>query len=122
MKVKCMILISPWCCTFENVVTRLKDAVTRLSYNSCSNALTSHDKRLEMNFNLKDTPRENTLSNKTEALTKSMNMYIWAIGILNQLFIRDCYTSVKFSKNGRSLWQKFFLCDRSILYSSFHSS
>ena len=25
------------------------------------------------------------LINKTEALTKGMNMYIWAIGILNQL-------------------------------------
>ena len=30
----------------------------------------------------KDTHRENTTSNKTEALTKSMNMYIWAIGTL----------------------------------------
>ena len=27
-----------------------------------------------------------------------MNMYIWAIGILNQLFIRVCYTQIKFSK------------------------
>ena len=42
--------------------------------------------------------RENTPSNKTEALTKSMNMYIWAIGILNQLFIRDSYTQITFSK------------------------
>ena len=42
--------------------------------------------------------RENTPSNKTEALTESMNMYIWAIGILNQLFIRDSYTQIKFSK------------------------
>ena len=31
---------------------------------------------------LKDTVRENTSSNKTEALAKSMNMYIWAIGTL----------------------------------------
>ena len=29
---------------------------------------------------------------------KSMNMYIWAIGILNQLFIRDSYTQIKFPK------------------------
>ena len=29
---------------------------------------------------------ENTLSNKTQALTKSMNMDIWVIGILNQIF------------------------------------
>ena len=40
-------------------------------------------------FCLKDTPRENALSNKTELLTKNMIMYIWAIGVLNQLFIRD---------------------------------
>ena len=26
------------------------------------------------------------------------NWYIWAIGILNQLFIRDSYTQIKFSK------------------------
>ena len=36
---------------------------------------------------IKDTHRENTPSNKTAALTKSMNVHIWAIGILNQLFI-----------------------------------
>ena len=40
---------------------------------------------------LKDTHMENTPSNKTEALTKSKNMYIWAIGALNQLFIRGSY-------------------------------
>ena len=34
---------------------------------------------------------ENTPSNKTEALTKSKNMYIWVIGTLNQLFIRGSY-------------------------------
>ena len=26
-------------------------------------------------------------------------MYIWAIGTLNQLFIRGSYTQIKFSKN-----------------------
>ena len=37
--------------------------------------------------------------NKAAALTKSINMYIWANGILNQLFIRDSYTQkIKFSK------------------------
>ena len=40
-------------------------------------------------FHLKDAHRENTPSNKTEVLTKSMNMYTWAIDILNQLFIKD---------------------------------
>ena len=47
----------------------------------------------------KDTHRENTPSNKTEALRKSMNVYIWAIGTLNQLFIRGSCTQIKFSKN-----------------------
>ena len=46
----------------------------------------------------KDTHRENTPSNKTEALTKSINMYSWTIGILNQLFIIDSCTQIKFSK------------------------
>ena len=35
---------------------------------------------------LKDTHRENTLSYKTQAPTKSMNMDTWVIGTLNQLF------------------------------------
>ena len=39
---------------------------------------------------------------KTEALAKSMNMFIWAIGILNQQFIRDSYTQIKFSKKNLS--------------------
>ena len=45
-----------------------------------------------------DTNRENAPSNKTGTLTKNMNMYISAIGILNQLFIRDSYAQIKFSK------------------------
>ena len=28
-----------------------------------------------------------------------MNMYIWAIGILNQLLIRDSYTQLNFQKD-----------------------
>ena len=47
---------------------------------------------------LKDTHRENIPLCKTEALSKSINMYILAIGVLNQLFIRDSYTQIKFSK------------------------
>ena len=35
-----------------------------------------------------------------------MSMYIWAIDILNQLFIRDSYTQIKFSKN--DFFQKMF--------------
>ena len=42
---------------------------------------------------LKDTYRKNTLSNKTEALIKSMNTYFGASG-LNQLFIRDLCTQI----------------------------
>ena len=37
-------------------------------------------------------------SNKTPALTKSMNMVIWVVGTSNQLFIRGSYTANKFSK------------------------
>ena len=47
---------------------------------------------------LKDTPRTNTPSNKFQALTKSINMDIWIIDTLNQLFIRGSYTQIKFSK------------------------
>ena len=44
----------------------------------------------------KDTHRENTPSNKIEALTKSINMYIRVIGTLNHLFIRGSYTPLNF--------------------------
>ena len=47
---------------------------------------------------LRVTCRENTPSNKTEALMKSINIYIWAIGILNQLFVKNSYNQIKFSK------------------------
>ena len=49
-------------------------------------------------FVLKDTHRENKSSIKTEARRKNMNVYIWAIGTLNQLFIRSSCTQIKFSK------------------------
>ena len=68
---------------------------------------------------IKDTYRENTPSNEAEAVAKSMKMYIWAIGILNQLFIRDSYTQMKFSKKRCNQWQKPILCNMSILYSPF---
>ena len=35
-----------------------------------------------------DTHREKVVSNKTQVLTKIMNMGIWVFGTLNQLFIR----------------------------------
>ena len=37
---------------------------------------------------LKDTHREKAPSNKTPSLRKSANMGVWAVGRLNQLFIR----------------------------------
>ena len=40
------------------------------------------------NGNLKDTHREETPSNKTPALWKGTIMGVWAVGTLNQLFIR----------------------------------
>ena len=44
------------------------------------------------------THKQNSTSNKTQALTKSVNMDIWAIGKLNELFWRDFYTQFQFSK------------------------
>ena len=37
---------------------------------------------------IKNTHREKAPSNKTPALGKSTNMSVWAVGTLNQLFIR----------------------------------
>ena len=37
---------------------------------------------------LKDTHRGKAPSNKTPTLRKSTNMGVWAVGTLNQLFIR----------------------------------
>ena len=48
-----------------------------------------------------------------------MNMYIWTIGTLNQLFIRDSYTQIKFSKKFKK-WQTSILCDGSISHSPFN--
>ena len=72
----------------------------------------------------KDTHRENTPSNKTEMLTKSMNIYIWTIGILNALFTRDSYTQTKFSKKKKRIirWQKSIPGDESISHSPFNLS
>ena len=47
---------------------------------------------------LKDTHREKAPSNKTPALTKSMNMDIWVFGTSNQLFTRGSLTETKISK------------------------
>ena len=62
---------------------------------------------------VKDTHRENTPSNKTKALAKGMNMRIWGIRQVNQLFIRGSYTEIL---NGKT---EFFVIEF-ILYSPFH--
>ena len=52
---------------------------------------------------LKDTHTE------TEALTKSMNMYIWVIGTLNQLFIGGSYNQVNLQKMKGSVAKVYLL-------------
>ena len=37
---------------------------------------------------LKDTHKEKALSDETPALVKSINMGIWVVGTLNELFLR----------------------------------
>ena len=43
----------------------------------------------------KVTYKESKALNKTQALMKSMNMVIWVIGTLNQIFTRSAYTKIK---------------------------
>ena len=45
-----------------------------------------------------DTDREIAPSNKTQSFTESMNMSIWEVSTLNQLFKRDLYVEITFSK------------------------
>ena len=45
-------------------------------------------------FFIKDNDRQNTTSNKTQALTKSVNTDIWLSDTLNQLFVRGSYTQI----------------------------
>ena len=49
-------------------------------------------------MNIKDTHREKAPSNKTPVLRKSTNIGVWAVGTLNQLFIRGSQTETKLSK------------------------
>ena len=48
---------------------------------------------------LKDTHREKAISNKTPALTKSINMDIWLVGTSNQLFMRGYQLKQNFQNN-----------------------
>ena len=64
-----------------------------------------------------DTSREKAPSNKTPALSKSMNINIWLVDISDQLVLRvSTTTKIKFSKKESSYWQNSVLCDRSIFY------
>ena len=75
---------------------------------------------------IKDTPKENTHSNKSQAFTKSINMKIWVIDTLNYLFKKDSYTQIKSSKKNlkksSSWWQTSVRCNRSILNTLFDLS
>ena len=58
--------------------------------------------RLKYIVLFKNTHREKAPSNKTPALTKSMNMDIWVVGTSNQLFLKGSYTEAKFSKKTKN--------------------
>ena len=49
-------------------------------------------------------------------------MYFWEIGMLNQLFFRDSYNQIKFSKKLSSWWQAPIICDGSMSYFPFNLS
>ena len=51
-------------------------------YYKCTNNIDSYTKCI------KNTHSEKPSSNETPALSKSMNMNIWVVGISNKLFIR----------------------------------
>ena len=61
--------------------------------------LKTYNKRLQKAlWDLKDTHREIEFSNKTPALTKSINTGIWVVGTSNQFFIRGFQTVKKIKK------------------------
>ena len=53
-----------------------------------------------LHFEIKDSHRKNAPLNKTKAFTKYMNIRIWRIDTLNQLFIRGSYGK-KYSRMDR---------------------
>ena len=80
--------------TYKRLNSFLNLVYTLLTKNRSS----SHFCRRVYFSKVKDTHRENSPSNKTKALTTSMGMCIWEIGLLNQLFISSSYTETKFKK------------------------
>ena len=60
-------------------------------------------------ISFKDAHREKAPSNKTPALSESMNMDIWVVGTTNQLFVTGSYTEKNFSKNVDTCKTAFFV-------------
>ena len=67
----------------------------------------------------KDTHSEKAPLNKTPGLKYEHGHLVVTS---NQLFIINSYTKTKFSKNLKSYWQNFFLCDRYLSYYPFYLS
>ena len=53
-------------------------------------------------LDIKDTQWKNTVSNRTQVVTKTIDMGIWVVGTLIQIFIKSSYTETKFSKKESS--------------------
>ena len=51
---------------------------------------------------IKDTQWKNIVSNRTQVVTKTIDMGIWVVGTLIQIFIKSSYTETKFSKKESS--------------------
>ena len=65
----------------------------------CRTLLVTHSNFSKFKDCFKDTHSKNTpVSNKTQALTKTINNDVWVPGILNQLFKIASYPQIKFSK------------------------
>ena len=54
-------------------------------------------------ISFKDTHREEAPSNKTPALSESINMDIWVVGTSDQVFTTGSYTETKFLKR----WSRY---------------
>ena len=53
-------------------------------------------------LDITDTQWKNTVSNRTQVVTKTIDMGIWVVGTLIQIFIKGSYTETKFSKKESS--------------------
>ena len=80
------------------VVTSDSNFLSSLSFFNFFNIFLNENNIYDFLCYLKDTHREIAPSNNTQVLMKSMKMDIWAVGTLNQLFIRGSHNEIKFSK------------------------